>query len=624
MLLPAMTRTAAICLLLLCLAGPSPGVSPQLLARADALGTADTIAASPVLERAEMLQTAPSLAGVGGASLMSKENAATLVQDAVVTPFWDRADQSKGLRVLQHGEMLTQGAVVEAAYVPPGQASRKLVAQNPSWLFMIDELPGAHFAHPVKLVLVDAATGERQEMNTDWWPKVNEEALFDKESLRTDTAMITFYRKPAAEQQLSLASGLWSQLGNIQPLITCDVWAVLVCGYDDISDTFDDDTNGMYGVLRNLGVPDDHIFYVSPHSGHTGVDRPTSRTNVRWAIDQVAARADVKDKVVILYSSHGNVNLVSCVPGTADGGSISASEMDTWLDGINCKEMTIIIEACHSGSFIGKYKDGTYAAGETELTGDGEVNRVVFTSASSDTSSWGDVDGDSDPNPADSGSESVYGYIMAFNVASADANGDGRMSFGEAYQYAWNNDVTRILGWNTPQMIEAGLNKANVYHECLQQECYPSLPAPVLTLTGTEDYTTSAGEFTRYKLSVTNWNAYPAELFQAAPDLPPCGLNTASSRTWVDIFDLSGKRLYGFCALGNPSNLQSLWFAVKKGETPPQGVYIVMTDRRCNHDYTSNEVNIGSRSMVLAPIRARYQIDEPMKIIGEAQYVPPS
>jgi len=123
-------------------------------------------------------------------------------------------------------------------------------------------------------------------------------------------------------------------------------------------------------------------------------------------------------------------------------------------------------------------------------------------------------------------------------------------------------------------------------------EVLVELPSPDLILIGTEDHTTSSGNFTRYKLSVTNWNAYPPELFQAAPDLPPCGLNTESSRTWVDIYDLRGDRIYGFCALGSPSNLQNLWFAVKKGETSPQGVYVVLKDRRRNQDYISNRVTI--------------------------------
>ena len=609
-------------MLLFCLAGPSLAASLGSIAQTDATGTTALLKTSPIIQRAEMMQTSPT---IGSVELLNKETAARLVQDAVVSPLWERADQSKGLRVLQHDEILDKGAVIEPAFAPLGEPSSRMVAQNASWLFMIDELPGAHFAHPVKLVLVDATTGEEQELETDWWPKVDNVQLFDTETARTDSKLTTFYREPLVEAKLSTASGILGQLGSIQPLISCDVWAVLACGYNDLPDSFDDDTNGMYNVLRNLGVPDDHIFYVSPHTTHTGVDRPTSRTNVQWAINEVAARSDIKDKVLFLYSSHGNVNFVSCVPGSPDGGSITASEMDNWLDAISCKEMAIIIEACHSGSFIGKYQDGTYVAAENELTGDGETNRVVFTSASSDTSSWPDVDGDSDPNPADTGSESIYGYMMAFGVASADANGDGRLSFGEAHQYAWENDVTRILGWNVPQMIESGLNAANVYHECLQYECYSNLPNPVLALTGTEDYTTSSGEFTRYMLSVTNWNAYPAELFEAAPDLPPWGLNTESSRTWVDIYDTSGNRLYGFCALSSPSELQNLWFAVEKGETPPDGVYVVLRDRRCNEDYASNQVTLEPKILAVVPVdMTAIKRTEPMKFVSNLQYDLPS
>jgi hypothetical protein len=57
--------------------------------------------------------------------------------------------------------------------------------------------------------------------------------------------------------------------------------------------------------------------------------------------------------------------------------------------------------------------------------------------------------------------------------------------------------------------------------------CYPDLPDPELVYLGSEDYIGSGGdEMTRYLLSVDNWPVYPEALFEAAPDLPPCGLNT--------------------------------------------------------------------------------------------------
>ena len=116
----------------------------------------------------------------------------------------------------------------------------------------------------------------------------------------------------------------------------------------------------------------------------------------------------------------------------------------------------------------------------------------------------------------------------------------------------------------------------------------PPLPNPVLYLMETEAFTASGSQFIRYKYDVDNKDAYPAELFAAAPALPPCGANTKASRTWVDIFDQSGKRLNGFCALGKPDNLRGIWFALGEGVVPPSWVYIEMTDRQTNTKYKSN------------------------------------
>jgi len=116
----------------------------------------------------------------------------------------------------------------------------------------------------------------------------------------------------------------------------------------------------------------------------------------------------------------------------------------------------------------------------------------------------------------------------------------------------------------------------------------PPLPNPVLYLTGTEFYTANGKNWIRYKYDVLNKGDYPASLFAAAPALPPCGLNTKSSRTWVDFFDSRGKRLYGFCALGKPDDLGGIWFAIEEGVVPPSYVYIEMNDRQTNTIYKSN------------------------------------
>jgi hypothetical protein len=117
------------------------------------------------------------------------------------------------------------------------------------------------------------------------------------------------------------------------------------------------------------------------------------------------------------------------------------------------------------------------------------------------------------------------------------------------------------------------------------------LPDPKLVFTGKEVYQVNGQTFVRFNLKVLNYAAYPNTMFAAAPTLPACGSNASASRTWIDVIDSSnGQRLYGFCALGQSQDLTQLWFAVKKGEDPPNCVHIVMTDRKLNRVYKSNKV----------------------------------
>jgi hypothetical protein len=115
-----------------------------------------------------------------------------------------------------------------------------------------------------------------------------------------------------------------------------------------------------------------------------------------------------------------------------------------------------------------------------------------------------------------------------------------------------------------------------------------AMPTPVLYLTGVEYYSAAGGNFVRYRYDVLNKTDFSADLFTPAPGLPPCGLNANSSRAWVDFFDQRGKRLYGFCALGSPSNLGSIWFATPEGTVPPSYIYIEINDRQTNTKVRSN------------------------------------
>jgi hypothetical protein len=116
-------------------------------------------------------------------------------------------------------------------------------------------------------------------------------------------------------------------------------------------------------------------------------------------------------------------------------------------------------------------------------------------------------------------------------------------------------------------------------------------PRPRLAFVGTEDYETSAGQWTRYRLTIENWVDFPPELFEISTSYP-CGRNPTASRTIVDIYDAaSERRIYGFCGLAQPSDLTIIWFAVARGTDPPPGVVVWMTDQLTGARYRSTVVH---------------------------------
>ena len=140
--------------------------------------------------------------------------------------------------------------------------------------------------------------------------------------------------------------------------------------------------------------------------------------------------------------------------------------------------------------------------------------------------------------------------------------------------------LTRFFAWLPAALVLTMAVGVDVAHA--------NPPNPILYLTHMEPYTINGTTFMRYNYDVFNKDQYPAAMFTAAPALPPCGSNHNSSRSWVDFFDQAGHRLYGFCALGTPNNLGSIWFALPVDQVPPSYVYIKIIDRQTNTTYTSN------------------------------------
>jgi tetratricopeptide (TPR) repeat protein len=119
-----------------------------------------------------------------------------------------------------------------------------------------------------------------------------------------------------------------------------------------------------------------------------------------------------------------------------------------------------------------------------------------------------------------------------------------------------------------------------------------SFPEPKLRVVGTEDYDENGQKWTRYWLTVDNLSEYPDDLFEVSEHLSPlagCKGSAHISRTFVGVHAASGEEIMGFCSLGSPEDLGRLWFAVSRGQNPPEAIYVSLTDRRNNVIRLSNK-----------------------------------
>ncbi|MFC1976931.1 hypothetical protein ACFLWS_01490 [Chloroflexota bacterium] len=134
---------------------------------------------------------------------------------------------------------------------------------------------------------------------------------------------------------------------------------------------------------------------------------------------------------------------------------------------------------------------------------------------------------------------------------------------------------------------------STILHSTVPTPESPPKPFPDPELVFVKAEESKSGDRISYYLTITNWSAYPDDLFAPSPDLPPCGTNYNSSRTWVEIYSGEGVRLYGYCALGSAQELSSrLIFSISKDKSAPKSVYVILEDRKYGVSYQSNLVNI--------------------------------
>ena len=135
-----------------------------------------------------------------------------------------------------------------------------------------------------------------------------------------------------------------------------------------------------------------------------------------------------------------------------------------------------------------------------------------------------------------------------------------------------------------------------------------ALPIPELAFVGQE----AGPKFTKCSLAITNWAAFPDELFASASDLPPCGAITVASRTWLDVYDAdNNNRLHGFGAISSQEQLSNLSFPIPTGSPLPRRLYVKLLDRRTKATCESKPVDTGFTQQVEPPHRdVHEQLDQ--------------
>ncbi len=149
--------------------------------------------------------------------------------------------------------------------------------------------------------------------------------------------------------------------------------------------------------ISYVGIHDDYPISTCDYP-YLERDKSITKSNIYWAIQEVARKCDSYDKVLFFYTGYGgtqsfggktdyffdadNNNLITPIDLTPDENRLISRPsrkvygLDNYLDMIECKDMTIILQPDFSGDWIDELKRDKI----TSTTYRYETNRVILTS----------------------------------------------------------------------------------------------------------------------------------------------------------------------------------------------------------------------------------------------------
>lgn len=372
-------------------------------------------------------------------------------------------------------------------------------------LYVADNNPSGNFGHEVEIGIVDRMTGKGKRFKSKWYPLIDDTPYFVYQKKGNQSNIIRILKN--IPENILPKINIFTCISNIQndscsnykfsdsPFpnteipdalvgknhvtlgsnsVVDKIWAIVICGSFANGDilAFAKDTDSMYSVLSGYGVPTDHIYYFMPEDVKNFIKKwennsyPDYKSNFKFkniqnvrnntetidnAFKEIAKEfqkeENKKGKFLFFISTHGDVDRLSIWDGND---SISAKKLKNWLKTIKCEQMTILLESCYSGSFIGYnyFLCKEYWPFSDDLINicPDNKNRVVIASACGNEISYSDMDpGDNsnrDEIENDSGTEFMGAFIEAFTKqAGADSEHDEKISIDEAFQYALKRSI---------------------------------------------------------------------------------------------------------------------------------------------------------------------------------------
>ena len=291
-----------------------------------------------------------------------------------------------------------------------------------SWLFWVDDMPGARFAHPTRIVVLDAtdnAAGfvdRAQVQQAQYYPGI--------ESAGVVRAMVPADWNYGDEVGFGKTV---ARRGGV-PYDPAEVGAVIVTGPDCEGSRLD--AIAMRNFLRDSGRV--------PESNMRAEFRPVSPGLTKLMIEDIKSRG--YKKVYFYYSGHGEK--LGMVMEGRDGNTelMYYDHLARALQGV--AEVCVMIDACHSAAAIEPFQN-------LGLTGE------IVTAANDDKLAFSTYNNDSEWQ------DGVYTreFLKCIQDSRADRNGDGFVSFREAAAWCKQHSEDETMLASDP--VAAGIGQTD-------------------------------------------------------------------------------------------------------------------------------------------------------------------